>query len=78
MDYEERGPGREGEEVTAADVLGQRAGQTSLQGSGVGGRQGSGLPAQRTDSVKHIKPSPRGCFPKAGGGVCDQGLPLAL
>ena len=40
MDCEERGPGREAEEVTATSVLGQRAGQTFPQGRGAGGRQG--------------------------------------
>ena len=53
-------------------------GRCSRRAAGPGaGREGSGLPVQRTDPVGHIKPSSRGCFPKAGVGACDQGLPLA-
>ena len=78
MDYEMGGPGREGEEVAEASVLGQQAGQTSRRAAGRGaGREGSGLPVQGTDSAGHINHLPGAAFPKPEGAVCDQGLPLA-
>jgi len=50
-------------------------GRRSRRAEGRGaGREGSGLPVQRTDSVGHIKPSSWGCFPKAGAGGLWPGL----
>lgn len=71
MDYEEKGPRREGERSLLPVCWVKAAGQMfRRRAAGLGaGREGSGLPVQRTDPVGHIKPSSMGCFQSRSGGL---------
>lgn len=68
-----RAPEGEGEEVNAACVLGQRAGQMFRRAAGLGaGREGSGLLCRGLTLLGTLNHLPGAAFPKLEWGACDR------